>query len=109
MIGKLTNGQLVPCPRQGQDGRGRLHTNLPVYYAHHVAEAAEDGYYPVRYTDKPEGDYLQSWELRTTQSGAEIVQIWTPYTPEPEPEDPYAARLDMIEECILEMSEIVYA
>lgn len=105
MIAKLENGKLVLCPKQGRDGRGGLHTNLPRYYEHHVAVAADDGYYPVVYTDKPEGDYTQSWEL---QNG-DIVQVWTPYTPEPEPEDPVAARLDMIEECILEMSEIIYA
>ena len=105
MIVKLVDGKLVPCPKTGKDGRGIPHTNLPLYYERNLDTAEEDGFYPVQYSDKPDGDYLPSWEL---QSGR-IVQIWTPFTPEPEPEDPVAARLDMIEECILEMSEIIYA
>ena len=38
-----------------------------------------------------------------------IVQIWTPYTPQPEPVDPITERLEMIEECLLEISEVIYA
>lgn len=105
MIARLSQGNLVPCPRQGRDGYGKLHTNLSGYYERHLDLAAEDGYYPVRFTDKPDGDYVSSWIF----SSGEILQVWTPYTPEPEPEDPVAARLEMIEECILEMSEIIYA
>lgn len=105
MVAKLQNGLLVPCPKNGTDGNGILHTNLLRFYENHTDTAAEDGYYPVRYTDKPDGDYLPSWELR----GSEIVQVWTTYTPEQELEDPVASRLDMIEECLLELSEVIYA
>lgn len=105
MIAKLINGNLHPCPKQGRDGRGGLHTNLPRYYERHPDVAARDGYYPVQYTDKPEGDYTSAWEM----IDGKITQTWTPYTPEPEPVDPVAERLDMIEECLLEMSEILYA
>lgn len=105
MIAKLVNGNLQPCPRHGVDALGRVHTNLCHYYEMNPGFAAKDGYYPVRHTDKPDGDYLPAWEMQ----GCEIVQIWTPYTPEPEPADPVAERLEMIEECLLEMSEIIYA
>ena len=104
MIGKLENGVLHPCPKSGLDGSGVMHTNLAAFYEKHADTAAEDGFYSVRYTDKPEGDYLPSWEL----IGGEIVQVWTPYTPQPEPADPIAERLDFIEDCLLEMSEAVY-
>ncbi|MBQ7541354.1 MAG: hypothetical protein IJT44_03570 [Clostridia bacterium] len=104
MIAKLENGRLTVCPKCGRDGGRTMHTDLPKYYERNPAAAAEDGYYPVRYTEKPEGDYAPTWEL---QNG-EIVQVWTAYTPQPEP--PTAEeRLDTVEECILEMSEIVYA
>ena len=104
MIGKLENGNMIPCPKSGTDGNGILHTNLPAYYEKHLDRAGADSYYPVRYTEKPDGDYLPSWEL----IGGEIVQVWTPYTPQPEPEDPVAERLNFIEDCLLEMSEAVY-
>ena len=104
MIAKLANGVIYPCPKKGRDGTGRMHTNLPLFYEKHPTSSVSDGYYPVRYTDKPDGDYISSWEL---QNG-EIVQVWTEYTPQPEPQT-IEERLDMVEECILEMSEIIYA
>ena len=88
MIAKLTNGRLVPCPRQGRDGRGGLHTNLPLYYERHADAAERDGFYPVVYTDKPEGDYRSSWALQEVEGVMQIVQTWTEYTPEPEPPVP---------------------
>ena len=81
MIARLIDGNMIPCPKQGRDGRGGLHTNLQTYYEKHLDKAALDGFYPVRYTDKPEGDYKSAWEL----INGEIVQTWTPYTPQPEP------------------------
>ena len=109
MIAKLANGHPVPCPQKGADGSGKMHTNLPLYYARHLDVAAEDGFYPVQYTDKPDGDYLASYEMQEVEGVTMIVQVWTPYTPQPEPVDPITERLEMIEECILEMSEIIYA
>lgn len=105
MIAKLVSGNLVQCRKYGRDGSGRVHTDLPSYYAAHLDEAAVDGYYPVRFTERPEGDYKAIYEL----IDGEIVQGWEEFTPEPEPADPVEERLDMLEECILEMSEIVYA
>lgn len=98
MIAKLVNGYPVPCPKTGADGSGKYHTNLPKFYENHLGIAADDGFYPVQYTEKPDGDYLASWELQTTQNGTMIVQIWTSYTPEPEPmptPDPYQMRADI--------------
>ena len=94
MIGKLENGAMRPCPKSGLDGSGVMHTNLAAFYEKHADTAAEDGFYPVQYTDKPEGNYLPSWEL----IGGEIVQVWTEYTPQPEPEpapDPFQMRADI--------------
>lgn len=109
MIAKLVDGNLIQCPKQGQDGRGILHTNLPVFYDHHLALAAEDDYFPVQFTDKPEGNYMPSYKMQEVEGIMQIVQNWTPYTPEPDREDSVTARLNMLEECLLEMSEIVYA
>ena len=105
MIAKLVNGYPVQCPKRGEDGAGVYHTNLPRYYETHPDAAAAAGYYPMMYTDKPDGDYAPLWELQNGQ----IVQVWTEYTPQPEPEDPVATRLEMIEECLLELSEVLYA
>lgn len=94
MIGRLENGALYACPKSGLDGAGVMHTNLPAYYERHIDTAAADGYYPVRYTDKPEGNYLPSWDL----IAGEIVQVWTEYTPQPEPEpapNPFQMRADI--------------
>lgn len=85
MIAKLINGCPVPCPKQGADGSGNYHTNLPRFYENHLEIAADDGFYPVVYTEKPEGNYLPSWEIQTIESVQKIVQIWTEYTPTPEP------------------------
>lgn len=104
MIAKLHNGSIIGCPKSGVSN-GSYHTSLPKYYESHLGVAAKDGYYPVKYTDKPEGDYEASWEL----INGEIVQVWVPYTPEPEPEDHVAARLEFLEECLLELSEVIYA
>lgn len=83
MIGKLVNGILYPCPRQGLGSDKKLHTNLPAFYAKHLDAAVAAGYFPVQYTEKPDdGDYTSSWTL---QNG-KIVQMWTPYTPELESE-----------------------
>lgn len=109
MIAKLINGYPVPCPKHGEDGSGNHHTNLPRYYENHPDAASDAGYYPVRYTDKPDGDYLPSWELQEVEGVTIIVQLWTPYTPQPEPVDPITERLEMIEECLLEISEVIYA
>lgn len=85
MIAKLINGVPVPCPKQGADGSGNYHTNLPKFYENHLEIAADDGYYPVVYTEKPEGYYIDSWSLQLYEGVQSIVQIWTEYTPTPEP------------------------
>ena len=94
MLARLINGCTVPCPKQGTDGSGSFHTNLPLYYARHLDVAAEDGYYSVRQTDKPDGDYRSSWALQEVEGVMQIVQTWTEYTPEPGPVDPIMERMD---------------
>lgn len=88
MIAKLINGCPVPCPKQGADGSGNYHTNLPRFYENYLEIAATDGYYPVVYTEKPEGNYIDSWNLQLYEGAQSIVQIWTEYTPTPEPPVP---------------------
>lgn len=105
MVAKLENGVLYPCPQHGCDGGGRYHTNLPRFYEHNPDIAVQDGYYPVTHTDKPDGDYLPSWELQEVEGIMQIVQVWSPYTPEPEPADPITERFEFIEDCLLEISE----
>lgn len=97
MIGRLKNGKLIPCPKQGRDGRGGLHMDLPRYYRNHPQRAAEDGWYPVRYVKRPPGDRAMGWTLRD----GEIVQIWTVPAAQPETDDPILERLDRIEDCLL--------
>ena len=95
MIARLSSeGRLIPCPQIGVDAFGRVHTNLRRFYELFPGVAARDGFYPVRFTDKPEGNYFDSFELRDN----EIVQVWTEYTPEPEPmpePDPFQMRADI--------------
>ena len=100
-LGKLTNGRLHLCPLRGTDGRGRLHTNLPQYYEN---AADRDGWMEVVETEPPEGDHEP---IYTVENGR-IVQRWQAVEPqidEPTLED----RLDMIEECLMELSEVLYA
>jgi len=85
MFAQLENGVLYPCPQHGCDGGGRPHTNLRRFYERNPDIAVQDGYYPVTHTDKPDGDYLPSWELQEVEGVTMIVQVWTPYTPQPEP------------------------
>lgn len=82
MIARLINGNISPCPFHGKDSNGRYHSNLTAYYERHLDEAKLDEYYPVRNTEKPEGNYTASWSLVND----EILQVWTPYTPVPEPD-----------------------
>ena len=78
ILGKLINNILNLCPEQGKDSDGKYHTNLKKYCEN---KANHDGWKEVIYTDKPEGNYAPSWEIQNNQ----IIQIWTEYTPEPEP------------------------
>lgn len=98
-FGKLENGRLVLCPKSGRDARGRLHTNLPQYYAH---AADREGWLEVVYTAPPEdGAYTPGF----VEQDGRIVQQWTPYTPDPQPADPVTERFEFIEDCLLEISE----
>lgn len=51
MLAKLSDGKWIPCPKQGRDGRGGLHMDLPRFYTDNPHRAAEDGYYPVQCAD----------------------------------------------------------
>ena len=100
-FGKLTDGRLHLCPLRGADGQGRLHTDLPRYYER---AADRDGWLEVVETEPPEGDCTPVYDAENGR----IVQRWQaaePQRDEPTLED----RLDMIEECLLELSEVLYA
>ncbi len=103
MLARLIDGRMIPCPKQGRDGRGGLHTDLPRYYADHPHRCAEDGYYPVRFAKRPAGDPAMGWTLRN----GEIIQVWTENTPRSD--DPILARLDRIEDCLLKISARICA
>ena len=105
MIAKLRDEKMIPCPKQGRDGRGGLHMDLPRFYRDNPHRAAEDGYYPVRYTKRPAGDPALRWTL---QSG-EIVQVWSPRAAEKDADDTICARLDRIEDCLRSLCETIRA
>ena len=100
-FGKLADGRLHLCPQSGADGQGRLHTNLPKYYE---TAADRDGWMEIVETDRPAGDYTPVY---TVEDGR-IVQRWQEVEPQPEPVDPVMARIEFLEDCLLEMSEVVY-
>ena len=103
-LAKLENDRPRYCPQTGMDTQGRYHTNLPRYYEKRDPQD-RDGWLEVVYTDKPAGDYTDVYEI----ADGRIVQRWQAFDPQPEPVDPVAQRLDMIEECLLEISEVIYA
>lgn len=105
MLAKLIAGKMIPCPKQGRDSRGGLHTDLPRFYKANPHRAAEDGVYPVRFTPCPAGMCTMGWTLRD----AEIVQVWSCGTGQPEPDDPILASLGRIEACLLQIRGTVCA
>lgn len=101
---KLENGILKRCPKADMSGKS-YHTNLPLYYEHNPDKAYADGWLELILTGKPEGSYASKYKVENKQ----LVQYWVELpVPEPEP-DPIEERMNMIEECILEMSEIIYS
>ncbi len=103
MIARLADGKMIPCPKQGRDGRGGLHMDLPKYYAEHPQRSAADGYYPVQFTTRPAGDRAMGWTLQRGR----IVQTWTQSAPQPQ--DPILMRLERIEDCLQRISETIGA
>ena len=77
------------------------------------------GYLPVTYTDMPtDASNGQHYESHWEQTDAKIVQVWTlvDNPAEPEPEVTQEERIEALEsqnqmlvECLMEMSETVYA
>jgi hypothetical protein len=55
-------------------------------------------------TEPPEGECEPVYVVENGR----IVQSWQAVEPEPEPQS-VEDRLDMIEECLLELSEVIYA
>ena len=51
-----------PCPKTGKS-INMFHTNLPKFYESHPNHAAEDGYYPLIPSEKPEGAYRPTYTL----------------------------------------------
>ena len=101
MIARLTNGKMIPCPKQGRDGRGGLHMDLPQFYADNPHRAAEDGICPVRFTKRPHGKSAARWMLRD----GEIVQVWSAREPKENADDEISARLERIENSLQKLCE----
>lgn len=112
MYAKLMYGTLRSAPNK-VDYNGKTIFNPP-------EEILLDmGYFPVTYTDMPTDapdgkHYESSW----SQTDTEIVQVWTlvDNPAEPEPEVTQEERIEALEsqnqmlvECLMEMSETVYA
>ena len=98
MFARLEEGRLQSCwKKAGQDGSGRFHTNLPLYYEKNPEKAAEDGYYPVEHTPQPEEEregfyWSPRWELQEIEGVTKIVQVWHAEEIPPEPVDPLEER-----------------
>ena len=105
MVAKLASEKMIPCPKQGRDGRGGLHMDLPRFYRENPHRAAEDGYYPVRHTKRPAGDPVLRWTLRS----GEIVQVWSPRAAEQDADDTVCARLGRIEDSLQKILAAVSA
>ena len=112
MYAKLINGTLRGAPKT-VDYNGKT-----------IFNPTEDvllgmGYFPVTYTDIPtDASNRQHYESHWEQTDAEIVQVWTlvDNPAETEPEVTQEERIEALEsqnqmlvECLMEMSETVYA
>ena len=106
---KLENGILKRCPRYGMSG-GRMHTDLPRYYANHPDRAYADGWLQLVPSDKPDGAYTPFYAV----DGDKVVQSWTPVEKtEPVPtleDDVSQLKTDVAEltDAVLDMSKEVY-
>ena len=112
MYAKLINNTIRPAPKKLCHNGNTIFNPPPDILAEH-------GYLPVTYadmpTDAPDGQhYESSW----SQTDTEIAQVWTlvDNTAEPEPEVTQEERIEALEsqnqmlvECLMEMSETVYA
>lgn len=102
---KIDTGRLTMCPQTGRSGDGALHLNLPSYYTMHPDQATADGWKVYTETDRPAGAYVPHYEEAETT----ITRVYEPYDePEVEPEPTIEERVDMIEDAVIEMSEILY-
>lgn len=112
MYAKLISGTLRSAPKK-VTYNGKTIFNPP-------EEILLDmGYLPVTYTDIPtDAPHGQHYESSWSQTDTEIVQVWTlvDNPAEPEPELSADERIEALEsqnqmlvECLMEMSETVYA
>ena len=109
---KLINGTLRSAPKK-VDYNGKTIFNPPEEILLGM------GYLPVTYTDIPtDASNGQHYESHWEQTDTEIVQVWTlvDNPAEPEPEVTQEERIEALEsqnqmlvECLMEMSETVYA
>ena len=112
MYAKLINDTLISAPKK-VDYNGKI-----------IFNPTEEillgmGYLPVTYTDMPtDAPDGQHYESSWSQTDTEIVQVWTlvDNPAEPEPEVTQEERIEALEsqnqmlvECLMEMSETVYA
>lgn len=112
MYAKLINGTLRSAPKK-VDYNGKTIFNPPEEILLGM------GYLPVTYTDMPtDSPDGQHYESSWSQTDTEIVQVWTLVDDpaEPEPEVTQEERIEALEsqnqmlvECLMEMSETVYA
>ena len=112
MYAKLINGTLRSAPKK-VDYNGKIIFNPTEEIL------LELGYLPVTYTDMPtDAPDGQHYESSWKQNDTEIVQAWTliENPAEPEPEVTQEERIEALEsqnqmlvECLMEMSETVYA
>ena len=112
MYAKLINGTLRSAPKK-VDYNGKTIFNP----TENVLLGM--GYLPVTYTDMPtDSPDGQHYESSWSQTDTEIVQVWTlvDNPAEPEPEVTQEERIEALEsqnqmlvECLMEMSETVYA
>ena len=112
MYAKLVNGTLRSAPKT-VNYNGNTILNPPEEILLGM------GYLPVTYTDMPtDASNGQHYEPSWSQTDTEIVQVWTlvDNPAEPEPEVTQEERIEALEsqnqmlvECMMEMSETVYA
>ena len=112
MYAKLISGTLRSAPKK-VDYNGKTIFNPPEEILLGM------GYLPVTYTDmSTDASNGQHYESHWEQTDTEIVQVWTlvDNPAEPEPEVTQEERIEALEsqnqmlvECLMEMSETVYA
>jgi hypothetical protein len=88
---------IVFCPTSGKS-INMFHTNLPKFYETHTDRAAEDGYYPLITSEKPDGVYRPTYTL----SDIGVVQGW-----ELIPEQPPQLTVEDVALAVAELTQVM--